>query len=94
MGWCTTLSVVGVKTSILVKQLQHLRFKQHTDGKHPNYVTEHTSITGYKYTLAEVKVLVKEDSDCKRKVKEAITSHKNNPALNRDQGHKIPIILL
>ena len=71
------------------------RFKEHTDGNHPiSAVTEHTSITGHKYTLADVIVLVREDSDCKRKVKEAIAIHKNQPALIRDRGHEIPPILL
>ena len=40
---------------------------------------EHTSITVHKYTLADVKILVKEDSEFKRKV-----NNKNQPALNRD----------
>ena len=44
--------------------------------------------------LADMKVLVKDDSDFKRKVKEANAIYKNRPALNRDRGHKIPPILL
>ena len=41
-----------------------MRFKEHTEGKHPNpAITEHTSNTGHKYTLAYVKVLVREDCD-------------------------------
>ena len=72
-----------------------VRFKEHTNGKHNNStITEHTSITGHKYAMTDVKVLVKEDSDFKRKVKEAIVIHKNKPALNRDRGHEIPHILL
>ena len=39
-----------------------MRFKEHTDGKHPNSaITEHTSTTGHIYTLPNVKVLVKEE---------------------------------
>ena len=54
-----------------------VRFKEDTDGKHPNSaIMEHISITGHKYTLTDVKVLVKEDSDFKRNVKEAIAIHK------------------
>ena len=68
---------------------------QSTNVKHPNSaITEHTSTTGHKYTLADVKVLVKEDCDFKRKVKETIAIHKNKLALNRHRGHKIPPILL
>ena len=72
-----------------------VRFKKHIDSKHPkSAITEHTSITGHKYTLADVKVLVKEDNDFKKKVKEAIAIHKNKPVLNRDRCHEIPLILL
>ena len=43
-----------------------VRFKEHTDGKHPSSaVMEHTYITGHTYTLADMKVLVKKDSDFK-----------------------------
>ena len=66
-------------------------FKDHTDGKHSNSaITEHTFSPGHKYTLGNVKVLVREASDFKRKVKEAIAIHKTQPALNRDRGHKVP----
>ena len=41
----------------------------------------------------DVKVL-RQDSDLKSKVKEAIAMHKSQPALNRDRGHKIPPIFL
>ena len=38
------------------------RFQEHTDGKHPNSVTEeHTSSTGHRYILDDTKILVKED---------------------------------
>ena len=44
-------------------------FKEQTNGKHPNSaITEHTFITGDKYTLVDVNVLVKEDHDFKRNV--------------------------
>ena len=56
-----------------------MMFKEHTDGKHPKLsIMAHTSTT-----LADMKVLVKEDSDAKRKVKEAFTMHKM-PPVNRD----------
>ena len=65
-----------------------VRFKENTDSKVPNSaLTKHTSIIGHKYTLADVKVLVKEDRDFKRKVKEAVANNKNKPALNSDRGH-------
>ena len=71
------------------------RLKEYIDGKyHNSAVTEHTSSTGHKYTLADVNVLVREDSDFKRKVKEAIAIHKRQQALKRDIGHEIPPILL
>ena len=59
-----------------------VKFKEHTDGKQLNYViTERTlDSTGHKYTLADVKLLVREDNDFKRKVKEAIAIHKSQPA--------------
>ena len=72
-----------------------MMFKEHTDAKHPNSaVTECTSITGLKYILTDVNVLLKEDSDFKRQVKEAIAIHKNQAALMRDRDHKIPMVLL
>ena len=65
-----------------------VRFKEHTlsDGKYPNLaITKHTSTTGNKYTVADdVEVLVKEDSDVTKKVKEGIAIHKKKSALNRD----------
>ena len=65
--------MVGVIRSTLVKQLEH------TDGKYPNLaISEHTSIIGHKYTLADVKVLVKEDRDLMRKMREIISSTKTN----------------
>ena len=67
------------------------RFKEHTDGKHPNSaVSEHTQETGHLYTLQDVKVLNKEERHFSRKVREAIDIHKRKPALNRDRGHEIP----
>ena len=45
------------------------------------------------YTLIGVKEQLKEYSDFKRKVKEAIAVHNNKPPLNRDRGHEIPILL-
>ena len=67
-----------------------VRFKKHTDDKHPNSpITEHTSNTGHKYTWADVKVFVKEDSGFKRTVKEAIVIHVKKPAHNRNWGQKI-----
>ena len=57
-------------------------FKEHTDDKHPNpAVTEHTATTGHKYTFADVKVLVKEDGEFKRNVRE-VAIQKNKPDLN------------
>ena len=64
-----------------------VRIKEHIDGKHPNSaITEHT--------LTDVKVLVQEDRDFKRKVKESMSIHRNQPALNRGRGHEIPLTLL
>ena len=38
------------------------RFREHTDGKHPNSaIEEHTSSTCHHYTLDDTKILVKED---------------------------------
>ena len=66
------------------EQLQRV-FRSH---KHPNSaITEYTSTTGHKYTLADVNMLVKEDADIKMDFKEAIATHKKKPALNRDRGH-------
>ena len=49
------------------------RFKEHTDGKHPNSaVNEHTQDTGHLYTLQDVKVLKREERWFPRKVREAI----------------------
>ena len=48
--------------------------RKHTDST----VTKHISTTGNKYILANVKMLVKEDIDFKRNVKEVIAIHKNN----------------
>ena len=71
------------------------RFKEHTDGKHPNSaITEHTQDTGHRYSIEDVKVLNREDKLLPRKVREAINIHKRKPALNRDRGHEIPPILL
>ena len=62
----------------------------HTDGKHSNpAITEHTSTTGHKYTLAGVKVLVKEDSDLEesegdyRHPQAPTSPEQSQPALNR-----------
>ena len=71
-----------------------VRFKEHTDSKHPNSLYHHRTHLPHRPYLADVKVLVREDSDFKRKVKEAIAIHKGQPALNRDRGHKILPILL
>ena len=66
-------------------------FREHTGGKHPNSaITKHTATTGHKYTLDNVKVLIREENGFKRKVKEAISIHKSQPSVNRDRGHKIP----
>ena len=66
-----------------------VRFKEHTVDMHPNStITKHTSTMGHKYTLANKTVLVKKDSEVKRKVTEAITIHKKKSSLSRDRGHK------
>ena len=70
------------------------RFKEHTNSKHLNSaVTEHTSTTGHRYRLANVKVLVKEESDFKKKAIDAVAIHRNKPGVNRDRGHEISAIL-
>ena len=72
-----------------------MRLKEYTDDKDPNLaVTEHTAITDHKYILADVRMLVKEDSDFKKNVKEDIAIHKSQPVLNRDHGHKIHPVLI
>ena len=94
-GWCS-VKCGGCEKEYIGETARTLgvRFKEHTDGKHPNSaVTAHTSTTGHKYSLADVKVLVREDSDLKRKVKEAIAIHKkkNSPELRqRPQNPPFP----
>ena len=66
------------------------RFRENKDGKHLNSaIAEHTSSTGHCYTLDDTKILVREQW-----FHEALHIHNRSPALNRDQGHKIPPILL
>ena len=60
------------------------RFREHTDGNHPNSAFEdHTSSTGYHYTLDDTKILMKEDTWFLRKIQGALHIHKISPALNR-----------
>ena len=57
-GWCEKEYIGKVARTLEVK------FKEHMNGKHPNSVIiEHTSTIGHQYTMAYVKVLVKEDCD-------------------------------
>ena len=45
------------------------RFREHTDGKHPNSaIEEHTSSTSHHYTLVDTKILVKEGKWFQRKI--------------------------
>ena len=48
------------------------------------------STSGHKHTLADVKVLVKEDSAFKRKVKESIANHKKKPSLKTPRPRDPP----
>ena len=64
---------------------QGVRFKEDTDCENPNSDnTEQASITSYKYTLADVKVQVKEYSGVKRTVKEC--HHHLHEETNSEQG--------
>ena len=72
-----------------------MRFKEHIDGNHPNSaVSEHTAITGHKCTLANVKILVREDRDFRRKVKKAITIHRYKISVQQRQRLQDHPILL
>ena len=71
------------------------RFKEHTDGKHPNSaIQEHIAKTGHQATIEDIKIISKEDKDFQRKIREAVTIHQRKPNLNRDRGQEIPPILL
>ena len=71
------------------------RFKEHTDGKHPSSaITEHTTNTGHRFKLEDVRILQREDRAVPRKIREAIEIHKRNPSMNRDRGQEIPPSLL
>ena len=71
------------------------RFKEHTDGKHPNSaVWEHIAASGHSYSLDKVKVLAREENSYARKIREALHIHKTQPALNRDRGLEIPPTIL
>ena len=49
------------------------RFKEHTDGNHPSSaVQEHIDLTGHLVCFDLAKMLCKEDSKIRRRVKEAI----------------------
>ena len=71
------------------------RFKEHTDGKHPNSdIQEHITNTGHQVSINDIEIVSKENKDFQRKIREAVTIHKRQPNLNRDRGHEIPPILL
>ena len=63
-----------------------VKFKEHQTANILTQPSQNTPpwTTGHKYTLANVNVLVKQDSDFKRKVKVAFTIHKKKTAVIRD----------
>ena len=71
------------------------RFKEHTDGKHPNSaVWEHLDEKGHQCKMEEVKILAREDNPYARKIREALHIHTCQPALNRDRGLEVPPSML
>ena len=72
-----------------------IRFKEHTDMKHPNSaITEHIQETGHTFDIDNTKILGKEEGKTRRQILEALKIHQRNPALNNNRGREVPRALL
>ena len=56
-------------------------------------VGEHCAHEHHKITKDSVRVLAREDIWLKRKVREAIKIKIGQPAMNRDQGYELPLLI-
>ena len=69
------------------------RMKDHLNLRNPlTAVGEHCAHEHHTITKNSVRVLAREDSWLKRKVREAIKIKIGQPAMHRDQGYELPPI--
>ena len=60
------------------------RFKEHL--KVPSPIYDHSNISGHTVTIENFSILVREDQNFNRTIKEALYIRANNPSLNRNIG--------
>ena len=60
------------------------RFKEHL--KVPSPIHDHSNISGHTVTIENFSILVREDQNLIRIIKEALYIRANNPSLNRNIG--------
>ena len=67
------------------------RLKEH-QARANSAIFEHCDATGHTISPDNTKVLLSEDHNLKRKMREAISIQKKKPTLNRDEGLELPTI--
>ena len=65
------------------------RMKEHT-SRSSSALFEHCENTGHHIKPENTRVITSEDSNIKRRVKEAINIKQRRPSLNRDEGMELP----
>ena len=60
------------------------RFKEHLKASSPIY--DHSNITGHSTTLNNFSIVVREEQNLSRLIKESMYIRVNNPSLNRNIG--------
>ena len=74
------------------KRQLSVRFKEHCKLDKPTGVRDHCNATGHSVSMANLRVLDREQDWLKHKVKEAIHIKQRAPSMNRDQGYQLPPI--
>ena len=71
--------------NILVSQQEILqRFKEHL--KTPSPIYDHSAISGHSVTIDNFSIVVREDQNLPRTIKEALYIRVNNPSINKNSG--------
>ena len=68
------------------------RVKEHLSLRINSGVGEHTKDTGHHFQVDQVKILDREGSWQRRRIKEAINIWRHTPTLNKDDGLDLPLI--
>ena len=69
-----------------------IRLKDHDKARRASTVGDQIRDAGHTLDFSSSLIIAKEDDTLKRRIREAIEIHCQAPAMNRDNGYRLPVI--